>query len=82
MEALNDLINKLERIAVRNKDKFRYRIEIDISTSKKISFHFISEETADNHCFVDGVGETIEKAVEDAAGSIKDVCESWGYKNI
>lgn len=78
---LQDLIERLEKIAKKNKDKFKYQIDINfLPRDKKIVYTFNCIETADDHSFTTGSGDTIEEAVEDAISDIKSALESWGYK--
>lgn len=69
------LINKLDKIAKKNGDEFVYRIDIE-----KNKFRFACEESTENHCFTDGVGFSIEEALNDAENFIKEACKRWGYK--
>jgi hypothetical protein len=73
------LIEKLEKIAKKNKDEFKYNMEITLVRGS-INFHFECIETADNHTFVDGFGYTIEEALKNTENSINDALELWGYK--
>jgi len=77
---MEQLIHRLEAIAKKNRDEFRYRIELDVLRDGKVRYNFIAEETADGHCLVGGSGMTIEEAVADTNAKIPEYIKSWGYK--
>ena len=77
---LKNLIVKLDNIAKKNNDEFRYKINIDFKKYNELHIHFIAEETVDNHVFITGGGFTIDNALKVAELSIDDACKSWGYK--
>lgn len=78
-EQIHQLTNKLEKIARKNKDRFNYRIEIGYNTVSLV-YRFVAFETADNHEFVSGYGNTIEKAVIECCQQIDAACKAWSYK--
>lgn len=75
---VHDQIKRLERIAFLNEDEFKYKIEIFVKTTKLV-FYFECAEQADGHIFVNGNGNSVESAIEDAAKSIEVAKASWGY---
>lgn len=79
MKSIENLIGELEHVAKKNKDGFRYRIEIVVQRSG-ITYQFFAEETADGHMFVSGGGSTIEEAVQNAHRDVPDSIEEWGYE--
>jgi hypothetical protein len=76
---MKELIKKLEAIAEKNNDIFRYRINIE-KRANNIIYDFEAIETADKHTFTGGAGYSIEECVEKTLKSIPDACKSWGYK--
>lgn len=76
---IEELIAALQAIAKKNDDEFSFRMEFEFRKGA-IWYHFICEETADHHTFVDGSGFSIDTAVDDAISSIADACKQWGYK--
>ena len=79
IEALNQLIERLQRIAVKNHDEFRYKIEITPRRVGGTDYRFICQENAEGHAFLIGTGYTIDLAVADANNSVLGACEDWGY---
>lgn len=77
-ESIEALVKRLNAIAKRNHDSFKYRIEL---RGWPIKYHFIAEETADNHEFVNGYGSTIDDAVIDADNQIENACREWCYES-
>lgn len=49
---------------------------------KRIRYGFVCEETADDHTFIYGTGDTIEDASRVAENTIAESCQQWGYKNV
>ncbi len=81
MEKLNQLVSRLQRIAKKNDDAFRYRIDIKPGCNGGVVFlEFVAEETADGHCFTSGSGTTIDAAVDIADAEIKNALGEWGYE--
>jgi dsRNA-specific ribonuclease len=78
--SVQDLINRLQAIAKKNKDEFKYSIDL-LPKGKEITYSFKAEETADGHCFTSGYGATIDEAVAAAAEYIERALEQWGYKD-
>lgn len=80
MKEISDLVQRLEDIANKNDDVFRYRIEIDVENLRreKFRYRFIAEETADGHTFADGSGATLDEAISSV--DLKEACEQWGYE--
>lgn len=78
MKELDDLIERLDKIAKKNEDEFRYRIDIS-KTRAGLRYSFGCSETADGHTFTSGVGADIAAAVKDANDSIPEALEQWGY---
>jgi hypothetical protein len=76
---MENLLKKLDNIAQKNGDEFRYNIGIRLIKGKPY-FEFSAEETTDQHCFVGGSGSSIEEAVQEAENNIESSCESWGYE--
>lgn len=75
------LVERLERIARANNDHFKYCIKISM-LPKRIRYGFVCEETADDHTFIYGTGDTIEDASRVAENTIAESCQQWGYKNV
>lgn len=61
------IIERLERIAKKNKDEFRYRIDVELRRDGSLRFHFDATEKADGHTFVDGIAPTADEAAANAA---------------
>jgi hypothetical protein len=78
MSNLQSLVMRLQRVATKNKDRFAYRIHL-VPCGNSIRYRFICEETADNHTFLEGDGNNIDEAVENAEADIQNACASWGY---
>ena len=80
MNALENLVVRLEAIAKKNEDRFGYRLVIEPDRrGRKLLYRFEAEELVDGHIIVDGTGSTIEEAVTNATESIDESCERWGY---
>lgn len=77
-QSIQALVVRLQAIAKKNRDEFRCRIE-PRNTPKGMTFTFVCEETAENHCFTSGVGSSIVEAVKDAEAYIPEALKSWGY---
>lgn len=78
---VNELVSRLEKVAKKNKDEFKYRIEVNPNVTRGgANYRFVCTEKADGHEFVTGAGETIGSAVDDADESVGESCEGWGYK--
>jgi hypothetical protein len=73
------LIKRLENIAKRNRDEFRYRMEFEINKRGELEYWFTAVETADDHTFVEGVGSSIVETISNAMGNITDACSNWNY---
>lgn len=67
---------RMDRIAKKNRDQFKTTITVD---EKGYHVHVI--ETADNHTFTDGGGQTIAECLEDALAALPDQLKQWGYKD-
>lgn len=76
---LQTLINRLELVAQKNKDKFTYKINIEVNR-KGIVYLFYCQEKAEGHTFLCGSGVTIDEAVIQAHNGIEDACKWWGYE--
>lgn len=76
--SLDALVRRLDRIAKKNSDRFRYKIEIN-PTRAGIAYIFNCEETADGHTLVCGSGVTIEEAAKQAWDRIEESCQEWDY---
>lgn len=72
------LINKLEKIARKNEDKFRYNIGI-LPTPAGMQYCFTCSEKTDGHEFVVGFGSSPDAAAADAVNNVKEACKEWGY---
>lgn len=75
---LEQLVMRLERIAKKNNDRFRYKVTIE-PNRKGIVYLFYCEETAERHTLLCGSGVTIDEAVKQAWESIESACEKWNY---
>jgi hypothetical protein len=73
-----DLVMRLERIAKKNDDRFRYKVTIE-PNRRGVVYLFYCEETADSHTLICGSGVTINEAVKQAWDSIESFCEEWSY---
>lgn len=78
MKKLENLIFRLQHIARRNRDTFKY--QIDIEAVYVLHFTFRAIETVDKHLFLSGVGETLDEALDDAEKQIDGACAAWDYK--
>lgn len=78
---LEKLVARLERVARKNEDEFRYYIRLDVWNGN-VSPSFVCEETALKHTFLSRKGATIEEVVNLAWGDIAPACEAWGYKSV
>lgn len=78
IKGIDELTTRLNKIAKKNYDEFRYKIDLENRMGYKYKFSCI--ETTDCHEFVTGFGLTPEEAVEDASKWIQEALESWGYK--
>lgn len=77
---MNELIYRLQRIAEKNGDEFRYRIDVE-KRRNGLSYQFVAEETAERHVFLSsGERDSYESAIADAWLNIPAACKSWGYK--
>lgn len=76
---IRDLVGRLDKIAKKNRDTFRYRMEIH--NVNNIRYRFIAEETAERHEFTSGYGFTIQEAVKAAEDGIPEALKQWGYKD-
>lgn len=76
---IETLILKLEEIAGKNGDSFRYGIGVEV-TRRGISYSFVCSEKADGHEFLTGSGSSVFEAVEDAMKDLPQALKSWGYK--
>jgi hypothetical protein len=79
--SLERLVIRLQAIAKKNSDQFRYKIQIE-PTRKGIQYSFVCEETADGHALLTGCGATIEAAVADAEKDVDEACQEWGYEVV
>ena len=94
MKFCEDLIRRLDRIAKKNKDEFRYVFKVRPLRGHGIVVDFEAAETTEGHVFVSGRGETesipvehnlsvaCEEAIQDALNSIEESCKEWGYENV
>jgi hypothetical protein len=78
---LDKLINRLERVAKINHDKFEYSISI-IPNHEKFLYYFNVKETVDKHTFLISAGATIEEAILEAWSYIPTACEEWEYRDV
>lgn len=67
----------MNRIAERNEDEFAVTMKTD-----EDGHHIEVIETADRHTFLDGNGDTVQAAIDDATKNIPDALNSWGYENV
>lgn len=79
--SLDALVRRLDRIAKKNNDRFRYEIEIN-PTRSGITYIFNCVETADGHTLICGTGVTIDEAVKQAWDSIEESCQEWDYEVV
>ena len=76
---IQKLVDRLEKIAKKNKDRFRYRIDIEPSF-RATTYTFVCSEMADGHDFCSGFGADIETAINNADKDVENCCDAWGYK--
>jgi hypothetical protein len=74
------LTSRLDAIAAKNDDEFRYIVEIIPRNVKNFRFVFEAEEIMDRHILVRGTGESIEIALEKAEKQIPNFLKSWKYE--
>ena len=79
-DVLTDLITRLQRVALFNREKFEYRLDIIPGRDGTILFHFVCEEARNHHNFVDGMGPTVADACADAGEGIDDACDTRGLQ--
>jgi len=79
---IDQLVQRLGRIAKKNKDEFKYRVDIQLGRSGALVYSFVVTETADGHEFLTAQGVTVEGAVEQAFKEIDESCETWGYEEV
>ena len=78
-ESIERLITRLEKIAKKNRDKFGYKIEINVERNS-LFYSFVAFETTDGHEFLTGHGKTIEDAIINADNDVEESCKMWDYK--
>jgi hypothetical protein len=78
MSELEELIQLCERIAKRNGDEFKYRIELEPGRHGFL-YRFDCYETEERHSFITGSGANIRAAVKAAREELVASCEEWGY---
>ena len=71
--------DRKDKIAKANKDKFRYRVDLEPWRDGSVRYIFVAEET-DNHTFVDGQAFSLREAVTEADGGVVTALALWGYK--
>ena len=83
-DTLERLVTRLQAIAKKNNDQFRYKIEIEPirKGGPAFQYRFVCEETAEHHALLTGCGETLEEAVIDAANEVENACQEWDYELV
>lgn len=76
MEQLKAFKRRVYDIAKNNHDTFRIEVQFDDAEEFLIRVF----ETNDRHTFVEGVGTTIEAAIESAERNIPDALDNWSYQ--
>lgn len=79
---LKVLITKLEEVAKKNKEKFRYQINMEIDQRGRLGMIFKCHEVAYNKMIVSGIGETFEQIYHDVVGYLPMALKNHGYKHI
>jgi hypothetical protein len=75
------LVERLDRIAILNEDKFEYNIEVKVKGIQQVSYTFTaSSKSTSNNVFVFGTGVTLVDTFLDVAASIDNSCKLWNYK--
>jgi hypothetical protein len=77
---IQKLIERLQRIARKNEDEFRYSIDIEPPRRGVIVFVFNVTERADGHSFIAAEADTLEKLIANAEAQIPSALEEWGYE--
>lgn len=77
---LDGLIDWLQRIAQKNNDEFRYKIEIRCPRSGGKQFTFVCQETVEGHVFLESSGDDLDAVVKHAIQEVPECCEDWGYE--
>lgn len=80
LQDMEALIKRLNAIAKKNHDEFKYYIELDVLRDGKIRYTFCADETADGHAIAGGAGTTIEEAVSKTNENIPEFIKARGYK--
>lgn len=78
-EKFKQLVNRLKKIAKKNGDEFTCGLTLSMRGTTH-QWEFECKETADNHCFVYGMGETAEDALIETEKSIPEVLQMWDYQ--
>lgn len=78
MNELEKLIARLEAVARKNDDDFCYAVEVSRGRNGW-RYEFVCKETAEGHDFLNGVGTSLEGAVQAAIMNLLDALVSWGY---
>lgn len=80
MNELENMIARLDAIAKKNGDEFKYRLDLELTKSGRLAFTFVCSGAADDHEFLSASGRTIEEVVAEAYAGRLEACEAWGYK--
>jgi hypothetical protein len=81
-ENMRKLIERLERIAKVNNDKFSYNINVELNSKSGLRYTFTATEITDNHDFIVVQSNNLITLVDMANEEIEEVCEAWGYKCV
>lgn len=80
-EKLKLVVQRLARVARKNKDEFKFKVEVGLTRAGGLLYRFVSQETAEGHEFCTAQGLTIDDAAEAAMADIGECCKAWGYKD-
>lgn len=85
-DKIKETVERLERIAETNKEKFRYSFLIHLSRKSggevETKYSFSCTETEEGHLLLSGWGSTPEEAAENAGKNITDSVKEWGFNDV
>jgi hypothetical protein len=78
---MKEVLNRLQRIAKANNDKFGFKIEL-IANAKTVFYQFECFEQYEDHTFIFIETETFEEIPLLIEAEIEDACKEWNYKLV
>ena len=78
-ENLLKLLHALKKIERDNHERFTVDARISLRQGSAMIELTVSE-SADNHCFVSGIGPDLETAARGALANLESACEDFGYE--